>query len=146
MTHFIIQPWQWGIVACTLFIMELLVGGVFLLGIGIAALLMAAITFFTTGLTPSSQLVLFAILSTVSVILWKKCFQGHTSSKSPLNNRALRHVGTTHTLKMAIRGGEGLLILEDTRWSLRGPDLPIGTQVIIREFKDGLFYVEKTES
>lgn len=143
-TQMMINFWQWGAFAGILFLMEvLLAGGTFILWIGFTAVFMALLTYFVPSLSVSSQLLIFGVLSVANVLVWKRFFQSPCKNHDPLNDRSAAHIGTNHVLKVAIIKGEGLLILDDTRWIIKGDDMPVGTQIRITAFKNGYFDVEK---
>ena len=127
-------PWTWWVLGLFLLAAELIVPGVFLVWIGIAALLVGALSllfwndvFWAWQL----QMVLFAILSVAAALLGRRyVYQGrHTTDEPFLNQRAAGLVGRTTVLGEPILEGRGRIRLDDTYWSVTGPDLPTGSRV-----------------
>jgi len=127
-------PWNWMVLGFILLVLEIVVPGVFLLWIGIAALIVAAasLALWDAGFwTWQVQVVAFLLLSLVSAYLGKQVV-GRRESQSDqplLNRRGEQMVGRTATLSEPIRDGRGRIQLGDTLWRVSGPDLPAGTRV-----------------
>lgn len=126
-------PWGWWIIGLVLLALELLVPGVFLIWIGAAAVVVGALSLalWGTGIWGwHVQLLLFAILSVVFAIVGRRFYGGQGKTDEPwLNRRGESLVGRTATLHEPIVEGRGRIKLDDTMWSVMGPDLPIGTRV-----------------
>jgi inner membrane protein len=126
--------WNWMALGLVLLALEILVPGIFLLWIGIAAIIVGALTLMIGDAAMWSwqlQIVLFLILSLVSAYIGKKVMaKGDGVSDEPfLNQRAEQLVGRTATLAEPIADGRGRIKLGDTQWRVSGPDLPVGTKV-----------------
>jgi len=127
-------PWSWWIVGVILLGLELLVPGVFVVWIGAAAIVLGALSL---ALWDKAfwgwhvQLLLFAVLSVVFAVLGRRFYNGkRTVSDEPwLNRRGESLVGRTATLSEPIQEGRGRIKLDDTMWSVMGPDLPVGSRV-----------------
>jgi len=127
-------PWNWMVLGLVLLILEIMAPGVFLLWIGIAALIVGAITL---ALWSSAfwvwqvQVVLFLVLSLVAAYYGKKIMDGRNevSDLPLLNQRGAQMIGRTATLSEPIREGRGRIQLGDTLWRVSGPDLPAGARV-----------------
>lgn len=139
--------WNWVIIGCILLILELFVPGVFLMWLGIAALLTAAISgligdHFWLG-TWQAEIILFLILSIISVLIGRYYFYKKSSSDEPLlNNRTDQLIGQIATLNEPIENGRGRVRVNDTIWRVTGPDLPVGTKVRLARFHDGAFEID----
>jgi membrane protein implicated in regulation of membrane protease activity len=122
--------WIWLGLAAALAILELIVPGVFLVWIALAAAGTSVLTALF-GLGLPFQVMLFTILSMASVYAGRRWYAAHhvPSSDPLLNDRAARLVGTRVTVVRAIAGGEGRVKVGDSVWSCRGPDCPEGTLV-----------------
>lgn len=133
-----VGPWIWWIVGIVLLIAEVVVPGVFFVWIGIAAIIIGAISLLHWG-GPwwgwQIQLVAFAILSVLSAFAGRQMMSGKGSeSDQPLlNKRGQSLVGRTATLQQPIRDGRGRIQLDDTWWVVNGPDLEAGTRVRVVE-------------
>jgi membrane protein implicated in regulation of membrane protease activity len=50
---------------------------------------------------------------------------------TPLNQRGLELLGTNGTVFEALRNGHGKVTLGDTVWLAEGPDLNVGTPIVV---------------
>ncbi|XHE15551.1 NfeD family protein [Agrobacterium deltaense] len=129
-------PWSWWIVGFILLAAELVAPGVFLIWIGLAALVIGALSLFfweTAFWAWQLQFVLFAALSIIFALLGRRYFGRNrdTSDEPFLNQREASLVGRTATLQEPIVEGRGRIRLDDTWWSVNGEDMPAGTRVRI---------------
>lgn len=143
-------PWSWWIVAFVLLAAELVAPGVFLIWIGLAALVIGALSLFLweTAFWPwQLQLVLFAALSVAFALLGRKYFGRNraTSDEPFLNQREAGLVGRTATLQEPIVEGRGRIRLDDTWWPVNGGDLPAGTRIRIASARGRMLTVEEIE-
>lgn len=127
-------PWNWMVLGVILLTLEIFAPGVFLLWIGIAALIIGAISlalweasFWTWHL----QTLLFLALSLVSAYLGKRIMSSRKeqSDQPLLNRRGDQLIGRVATLSEPIENGRGRVKLGDTMWRVAGPDLPVGAKV-----------------
>ncbi|MER2266279.1 NfeD family protein [Methylobacterium oxalidis] len=117
--------WIWILAGLLLMGTELALPGVFLVWLGLAALL----TGILTALLPlpwQVQLLVFAGLAVASVALASRLTKRPISS---LNRADRGLIGREGTLTAAIVGGSGTILFDDTLWRVAGPDLPAGTRV-----------------
>jgi inner membrane protein len=133
--------WNWMALGLVLLALEIMVPGIFLLWIGVAAIIVGSLTLMIGGAamwTWQLQIVLFLVLSLVSAYIGKKVMgKGDGASDEPLlNQRAEQLVGRTATLVEPITNGRGRVKLGDTQWRVNGPDLPVGTTVKVVSAKD----------
>lgn len=134
-------PWNWMALGMVLLVLEILLPGVFLLWIGIAALIVgaASLALWTFGFwTWELQVVLFLALSLVCAYAGKKMMGGRNAETDQplLNRRSEQLIGRTATLKEPITEGRGRIQLGDTTWRVMGPDLPKGAQVRVVSVSD----------
>ena len=124
--------WLWLIGGLLLAIAEMLVPGVFLIWIGVAALVTGAATW-AFGLGEPSQFALFAVLAIASVVIGRKYFRQHPiDSDDPLlNDRTARVMGEIVVVTQPIVNGHGRVRLGDGEWNARGPDAEVGARVRI---------------
>ncbi|PYE24559.1 hypothetical protein C8J32_105141 [Rhizobium sp. PP-CC-3A-592] len=127
-------PWAWWVLGLVLLAAEIFVPGVFLVWIGMAAIVTGALAlifwnadFFGWHV----QLPLFAILSVVSVLVGRRLLaRFDQDSDAPLlNQRGRSLIGRTAILEEPIAEGRGRVRLGDTTWPVSGPDLPTGARV-----------------
>ncbi|MCO5065051.1 MAG: NfeD family protein [Rhizobiaceae bacterium] len=134
-------PWNWMVVGVILLTLEILVPGVFLLWIGIAALIVGAISLalWDAGFwTWHVQMLLFLALSLVSAYIGKRIMASREaqSDQPLLNRRGDQLIGRLATLVEPIENGRGRVRLGDTMWRVSGPDLPAGAKVRIVSASD----------
>lgn len=128
-----LSTYGWWAFGLALLALEALVPGVYLLFFGIAALVVGANAFFFPELSWQIQVVGFVVVSIVAVLLGNKWYgqRGESSASPDLNRRTQRLIGRTATLSDAIVGGRGRVSIEDSWWTVEGPDYPAGTQVVV---------------
>lgn len=134
-------PWNWMVLGFILLTLEVVAPGVFLLWIGIAALIVGALSLMLWDAafwTWQLQTVIFAVLSITCALIGKRIYDGReTISDQPqLNQRGAQLVGRSATLAEPIRNGRGRIQLGDTIWRVAGPDLPAGAQVRVVKASD----------
>ena len=127
-------PWNWMLLGFILLCLEIFAPGVFLLWIGIAALIVGSASLLLWDAafwTWQVQVLIFLVLSLASAYVGKKLVRDReTASDQPLlNNRGAQMIGRTATLAEPIKEGRGRIKLGDTTWRVSGPDLPAGAQV-----------------
>src|SRR5215475_2796516 len=103
--------WNWLILAAVLMALELIVPGVFLFWLGLAALLVGLVSFVVY---PSwqAQLLMFAAFAAVAVPAWRQLARGTRQADAAntfLNRRAEALVGRVFTLEKPIVDGAGTL-------------------------------------
>jgi membrane protein implicated in regulation of membrane protease activity len=123
--------WAWWVGGAILLAIEIVAPGNVFVWFGIAAILTGAAAL-VTDIAWQYELVLFAVLSLVLVLVGRSWFGRPGASEEPLlNERAMRLVGRSYVLGDPIVGGSGRIRIDDTMWLLTGPDLPSGTRVRI---------------
>lgn len=127
-------PWNWMVLGFVLLTLEIVLPGVFLLWIGIAAIVVGTASLALWDLpfwTWQLQVLVFLVLSLVSAYGGKKMMAGRedVSDQPLLNRRGQQMVGRVATLSEPIRDGRGRVRLGDTLWRVSGPDLPAGAKV-----------------
>ncbi|MCO5147100.1 MAG: NfeD family protein [Aquamicrobium sp.] len=140
--------WNWMILGTVLLALEILTPGVYLLWLGIAAILTGLLSFalWEAGFWVwQVQILVFLALSIVSVLVGRRAFPttGTADTDQPLlNQRELQLVGRTATLEEPIVEGRGRVRLGDTLWRVSGPDLPAGARVRVVTAGNGELGVE----
>ena len=122
--------WDWFILAALLFLLEVLAPGMFMLWLGLAAVIMGIVAT-TIALSWQVQLIGFAVLALVLVPAWRHfATKVEKPAESPfLNRRAEGYVGRVFTLDKPIVDGSGAVRIDDTIWRVSGPDCPAGSRV-----------------
>ncbi|HET9484281.1 MAG TPA: NfeD family protein [Xanthomonadales bacterium] len=121
----------WFGVALALMAAETIVPGAFLLWFGLAALVMGVIVLVVPDLGVLWQAIIFAGLSIVSVLIYRKFFRPlEPIGDQPLLNRKVdQMIGRTFVLHEPIVHGYGKIKVNDSLWKVTGPELPVGTKV-----------------
>jgi hypothetical protein len=135
----------WLIGAVLLAIAELLVPGIFLIFVAIAAAVLAAVTFAFPDLPIAGQLAVFAAWSVMTVMIGQSWYRDYPvdSSDPHLNDRAARLVRQHVTVTAPIVSGRGRVRIGDGEWPATGPDSPAGATVRIVKFDGVTAVVEK---
>jgi len=122
--------WNWLILGVALMAVETFAPGVFMLWLGLAALIVGLLSF---GIAWSwqTQVIVFAALAIAMVPLWRHFARRHERpTDAPfLNRRAEGLVGRVFTLEKPISDGIGAVRIDDTIWRVAGPDAPSGSRV-----------------
>lgn len=134
--------WAWIIAGLVLIGGELVLPGVFLVWLGLAAGLTGLIEA-ALGLPWQGQLLLFSGLSVVAVVLANRLNRRRAPT---LNLGAHRLIGRSFRLEAAIHEGEGRARLDDTIWRVAGPDLPVGTPVRVTGVEGTVLRVVQQEA
>ena len=123
----------WLVMAGLLGVAELLLPGVFLVFLAIAAAIMGAFLLLFPDLSPALQLVGFAAWTALAVLVGRRWYHDFpVEAADPLlNDRAARLVGEVVTVSQPIDAGQGRVRVADGEWPARGPDCPVGTRVRI---------------
>ena len=143
------QPdfWHWWILALGLIILETLVPGTFFLWMGISAVVLGLLAWLVPAMGWETQLMLFAILSLVSIVGWRIWQRKHPdeTEQPMLNRRGEQYIGRVFVLESAIENGFGKVRVGDTHWRVRGEDMPAGTRVKVTGVDGIVFLVEAAE-
>ena len=123
--------WNWLIFGFILMALELLMPGVFMFWLGLAALLVGLLSF---AINPSwqTQLLMFAVFAVAAVPAWRyfaRSASSHSISNPFLNKRTEALIGRVFTLEKPIVDGSGTVRIDDTIWRIAGPDTPAGSRV-----------------
>jgi membrane protein implicated in regulation of membrane protease activity len=135
--------WLWMIGGVVLLIAEILAPGVFMLWIGIAALVTGAFALlFPIGI--AGQLGLFALYSVLAVLVGRRVYgvQGIESTNPLLNKRAEQLIGKRVTVVQAVDEDEGRVRVGDSEWSARGGPAEPGQRVRITGVEGNCLIVE----
>jgi membrane protein implicated in regulation of membrane protease activity len=139
--------WNWFIAGAVLLLLELLMPGVFMLWLGIAAIVTGALSF-AIGWSWQAQFIAFAVISLVLVPLWLRVSRrSNAITDQPfLNRRNVGLVGRGFTLEKPIVNGAGTIRIDDTIWRIAGPELPAGSRVKVVRADGAELWVEPVES
>lgn len=136
-------PW-WLAAAVALAIAELLVPGVFLIFLAIAAGIVGIATLALPDLPLAVQLGAFGAWSVVSVLVGRRWYADYPVETSDplLNDRASRMTGETVVVTEAITGGRGRVRVGDGEWPASGPDAAVGARMRVAGVRGGIVEVE----
>ncbi|PSJ63396.1 NfeD family protein [Kumtagia ephedrae] len=134
-------PWNWMVLGLLLLAIEIVTPGFYLLWIGLAALVVGAISLVLGDAAFwhwQVQVLVFLALSLAAAYAGRRIMAGREaeSDQPLLNRRGEQLVGRTATLTEPIREGYGRIQLGDTLWRVRGPDLPAGARVKVVSVDD----------
>jgi membrane protein implicated in regulation of membrane protease activity len=125
--------WNWLVFGLLLMGLELMLPGVFLFWIGLAALLVGLLS---VAIAPpwQLQLLMFAVFAAAAVPVWRRLARSNSSvsnSNPFLNKRSEAMIGRVFKLEKPIIDGAGTVRVDDTIWRVAGPDAPAGSRVRI---------------
>ena len=125
--------WNWLVLGLLLMGLELMLPGVFLFWVGLAALLVGLLS---VVIAPpwQLQLLMFAVFAAAAVPVWRRVARSNSgvSNSNPfLNKRSEAMIGRVFTLEKPIVDGSGTVRIDDTVWRVAGPDIPAGSRVRI---------------
>ena len=125
--------WFWWIAAAVFLFAELMMPGVFLLWLGIAAALTGLVAAtFTLGW--QGEIMAFAALSIMMVALswkWVTARWRPQSDQPHLNQRHLTYIGQSVILDTPITNGHGTTTIDGTIWDVEGTDAAVGSRVTV---------------
>ena len=116
---------------------------------GAGALVTGLVLWLLPELAIGWQLLIFAVVSGVSVLVWRNSrFFNEESTPPPdptLNNRLQSYVGKEYNLSEAITNGRGSMRVVDSNWRVQGKDMPEGTRVKVVGVEGITFLVEAVD-
>ncbi|HWV98035.1 MAG TPA: NfeD family protein [Xanthobacteraceae bacterium] len=124
--------WNWLILGLVLIGIEVLAPGVFMLWLGLAALLVGLLSL-VINLHWQTEILLFAVFAAAAVPVWRRLARhSRAENANPfLNRRTDALVGRVFTLEKPIQDGSGTVRIDDTIWRVTGPDAPAGSRIRI---------------
>ncbi|MEO6699731.1 MAG: NfeD family protein [Paraperlucidibaca sp.] len=132
----------WWIIALVLALSELLSGSLFLLMLALAGGLTALAVHAGLG-EWQYQAALFSLLSVLLCFAWAKRRAAKAElAPTGLNRGVKRWVGREIVLTEPIVQGRARAAMDDTFWTLSGPDLPAGTRVRVSAVQGNTLVVE----
>jgi inner membrane protein len=143
--------WYWLAFGMALMLVEVLVPGVLFLWLGAAAILTGLIMLVAPDMTWQVQLVVFAVLSVVSVFVGRRYVYSNPepTDHPTLNRRGENFVGQQYALDGATSGGQGRVNIGDTVWAVavrpHGTELDAGARVTVVSVDGSTLMVEASE-
>lgn len=145
MASVLLGPWAWVILGLVLIGGEVLAPGIFLLWLGLAALLTGAVVGLVDLGWQAAALV-FAGFSLVAVFAGRLLTRRKDEEPDPatgLNDRGRRLIGRVFRLEATMTGGEGRIRIDDSSWRVTGPELLAGSEVRVVRVDGATLVVEK---
>ena len=136
-------PWAWLTLGLVLAGLEMLVPGVYMIWLAVAAIVTGVLTLALDVSLPL-QIVDFVFLSLIIAFSAKR-FLGERpieSSDPLMNRRGARLVGETAVVVQAIEHGSGRVKLGDSEWIAHGPNVAAGERVRVRGSDGTILLVE----
>ena len=124
--------WIWLVIGLALALLEMLVPGVYLIWLAMAALAIAVLAFVSAP-PLALQVIAWVSLSLIFAFSARRWLRDRpiVSSDPLLNNRAGRLVGEAALVTQAIDSGTGRVKVGDSEWTARGEDAEAGARVRI---------------
>ncbi|AOO79326.1 NfeD family protein [Bosea vaviloviae] len=137
--------WSWVVLGLVLIGGELLAPGVFLIWLGLAALLTGVVAGLL-GIGWQSAALVFAALCVVSVLAGRRLTlrkDEEPDAATGLNDRGRQLIGKVFRLEATMTGGEGRIRVGDSSWRVTGPELLAGSDIKVVRVEGATLVVEK---
>jgi len=128
----LMNDYGWWIIGLALLIGEVLIPGIFLMWLGLAALVMGVVDWLLPTLPWYWQLGLYAVIAAALVFGIRPFVTrelDRETERPAMNRRLHAMIGRTGEIVDAVVEGYGRARIGDTTWRVRGPDMPEGTPV-----------------
>lgn len=137
------QHYLWLALGLFLAAAEIMVPGLFLFWLGLAALITGFLVWALPIAVPL-QIVIFAGIAIVTVFMGRSYIRRNPieAADPKMNKRGDRMTGETATVVAAISGGSGRVKHGDSEWLARGPDMAEGASVRITGSDGAILLVE----
>jgi membrane protein implicated in regulation of membrane protease activity len=138
---------HWWIFATLLMVLEITTPGIFFMWLGIAAILMGFLLLAIPALTFGWQILIFSIIAVIAVILGNIYVKKHpiVSEQPLLNQRMAQYIGRIFSLTEPIVNGIGKARVDDSIWTVEGPDCSMDKKVKVIGINGMHFQVEPLE-
>lgn len=135
--------WLWLTLGMVLAALEMLVPGIYLIWLAVAAIMTGVLTLLL-DLSVPMQIVDFVFLALIAAFSARRFLRDRPiiSSDPLLNRRGAQLVGEIAVVTQPIEDGSGRVKLGDSEWIARGPDMAAGTRVRITATKGVILMVE----
>ena len=141
------EYWHWWVLGVVLLILEVFFPGAFFLWLGVAAGIVGVVLLAIPDLGWQMQLLLFAVLSVVSIAVGRFWLKRHpiATDLPTLNRRGEQYIGRVFTLEEPIVNGNGKIRVDDTTWKIRGDDRSVGEKVRISGVDGTVLLVDRED-
>ncbi|HHN68208.1 MAG TPA: NfeD family protein [Thermopetrobacter sp.] len=128
-----LDQYGWWSLGLLLLIAEMIAPGIFLMWLGLAALLTGGVDWLFPQLAWHWQLIVFAAFAAALVFGLRPLLSAEENEgpDSTLNRRLHALIGRAATLEKPIVNGRGEVRIGDTIWRVSGPDLPAGATITV---------------
>lgn len=135
--------WVWLTLGVVLAALEILLPGVYLIWLAVAAIVVGVLTL-VLDLSLAIQVVNFVFLSLIIAFSVRRFLRDKPieSSDPLMNRRGARLVGETALVVQAIEHGSGRVRIGDSEWIARGPAVDAGERVRVRGSEGAILLVE----
>jgi len=125
-------------------VLEVFAPGAVFLWLGISAGVVGSLLYFIPGIDWEYQLLIFSLLSIVSILLWKKYQTKNPvqTDQPQLNRRGSQYIGRLFTLDEPIVNEVGKIHVDDTIWKIQGEDCPANSRVRVTGVDGTILLVE----
>ncbi|TNE39579.1 MAG: NfeD family protein [Alphaproteobacteria bacterium] len=139
--------WSWWILGVVLVIIEIFAPSTFFLWMGISSGIVGFIALIFPKMRWEYEWLVFAVLSIISIIVSRRFLVKNPGLEDnpALNRRGAQYIGRRFTLSEAIENGRGKIHVDDTQWTVEGPELEAGSRVIVTSVDGTLLIVEPVE-
>lgn len=139
--------WSWMSLGVILMILELLVPGTFLIWFGLGAILTGLTVLMVSGLTLSTQVLVFVIMSLICVafgiFVYAKVFGKNKEEELNQKTGANRYIGSRFTVIEPIKNGRGKIAVGDSVWiAISNKDFKKGDEITVTGVKGTQLIVE----
>jgi inner membrane protein len=143
-----VDYWHWLIAGGVLLLIEVLAPSFFFLWMAVAATVVALVMLFIPGLGWQNQLIIFSVLSVVSIVLFRRYQRASPvpTDQPALNRRGEQYIGRTFTLDEPITNRVGVLRVDDTTWRVSGDDQPAGMRVTVTGADGVILQVRRSDT
>lgn len=144
--------WYWLAFGIVLMLVEVLVPGVLFLWLGAASIVTGLILLAIPDMGWEIQLVMFAVLSVVSVFVGRRYVYSNPepTDHPTLNRRGENFIGQQYALDGATSGGQGRIKIGDSLWSVatrpQGTELAANARVTVTGVDGSTLVVEAAEA
>jgi membrane protein implicated in regulation of membrane protease activity len=134
--------WAWWIAAALLAVAEIVVPGIFLIWLAIAAAVAGTVAMLFDP-PVLVDVAVFAVAAVASIYLGRTLYRRSETPPDPLlNDRAARLVGTHVTICEAVSARGGRATVGDGSWPARGPDMAVGSVAVVKAVDGNTLVVE----
>ena len=142
--------WAWLSIGLLLMIAELFIPGTFVMWFGFGAVLTGLIVGIIGGLSVAMQLLIFAIMSVISLglglFVYGKIFGPNKERGNDIRTGAQRLIGKTFVVSETIQNGKGKVVVGDTVWLARSKKkIAKGAEVVVVDVDGTQLLVEEKE-